>query len=98
MNNDTFVKSLSDNLIETAEAHHRAFAAAEGEDPDWPLWYADYLLERMRKALNAKFTKSELIYMLVKADKEMGLRAPGADWPSFYARSFIEDYVGETGE
>jgi hypothetical protein len=24
-------------LNETAEAHYKAFAATEGEDPDWPL-------------------------------------------------------------
>ena len=64
MNNSTFVKSISDSLIETAEAHHKAFAATEGEDPDWPLWYAGYLFEKMRNTLDAKFTKSELIYML----------------------------------
>ena len=94
MNNSIFIKSISDSLIETAEAHHKAFAATEGEDPDWPLWYAGYLFEKMRNTLDAKFTKSELIYMLVKADKEMGLQAPGANWPSFYARFFIQNYVG----
>lgn len=52
----------------------KVFAATEGEDPDWPLWYSDHLLERMHNMLKAKFTKSELIYMLVKADKKMGRR------------------------
>jgi len=62
-------------LNETAEAHHKTFAATEGEDPDWPLWYADCLLEKMRKMLKAKFTKSELIYLIVMAEKKNGVVA-----------------------
>ena len=42
---------LANLLNETTEAHHKAFAATEGEDPDWPLWYADYLLEKLRRML-----------------------------------------------
>ena len=38
------IDKLSNLLNETAEAHHKAFAATEGEDPDWPLWYTDYLI------------------------------------------------------
>jgi hypothetical protein len=45
---------LANLLNETAEAHHKAFAATEGKDPDWPIWYADYLFEKMRQMLNAK--------------------------------------------
>ena len=63
--------------------------------PDGPLWYAGYLFEKMRNALDAIFTKNELIYMLVKADKEMGLQAPGANWPSFYARFFYPELCGK---
>ncbi|HET9807820.1 MAG TPA: hypothetical protein VFP49_13020 [Nitrososphaeraceae archaeon] len=58
-------------MVETAEAYHKAFSATEDEDPDWPIWYADHLLDNMRKLLKANFTKSELIYLLVKVDKEM---------------------------
>ena len=54
-NNKELIDGLAKLLNETAEAHHKAFAATEGEDPDWPIWYADYLLDKMRKMLNAKF-------------------------------------------
>ena len=74
-------------------AHHQAFIKTNGEDPDWPLWYADYLLEKLRKLLNAKFTKSELVYLLVMAEKERALMAPGADWSKYYANFFIERYI-----
>ena len=81
--NERLADELINLLDETAEAHQNAFAATEGEDPDWPIWYADYLLEKMRQMLKAKFTKSELIYLLVSADKESGSVAPGAYWPRF---------------
>lgn len=95
MNNDN--KRLSDELAELlndiAEAHHKAFAATQGEDPDWPIWYADHVLDKMQQMLNAKFTKSELIYLLVLADKENGSFAPGAYWPRFYANFIISRYM-----
>jgi hypothetical protein len=96
MNNldiEKLIDELASLLNETAEAHHKAFAATEGEDPDWPIWYADYLLEKMQLMLNAKFTKSELIYLLVLAEKESGVIAPGAYWPRFYAKSIIRRYL-----
>ena len=92
-NNKQLIDELANLLNDTAEAHHKAFAATEGEDPDWPIWYADYLLDKMRKMLNAKFTKSELIYLLVLADKENASVAPGAYWPRFYANFIINRYI-----
>jgi hypothetical protein len=91
--NEKLIKELANLLNEAAEAHHKAFTATEGEDPDWPLWYADYLLEKMRQMLNAKFTKSELIYLLVSADKKNGVVAPGAYWSRFYAKYIISRYL-----
>ena len=91
--NKELMNKLANLLNETAEAHHKAFAATEGEDPDWPLWYSDYLLEKLRKMLKAKFTKSELIYLLVLADKKNGVVAPGAYWPRFYTKFIISRYM-----
>jgi hypothetical protein len=88
-NNEKLIDELANLLNETAEAHHKAFTPTEGEDPDWPIWYAAYLLEKMHQILKAKFTKSELIYLLVSADKKNGFIAPGAYWPRFYAKYFL---------
>ncbi len=90
--NEKLIDELANLLDETAEAHHKAFAATEGEDPDWPLWYAEYLFEKLKKMINATFTKSELIYLLVLADKKNGVVAPGAYWPRFYAKFIISRY------
>lgn len=60
---DKLTDELVNLLNETAEAHHKAFETTDGEDVNWPIWYADYLLDKMRRILNSKFTKSELIYI-----------------------------------
>lgn len=75
-----------------AEAHHRAFIETDGSDKEWPLWYAEYLHPKLSRLLRARFTKSELVYLLVMADKEQNIDAPGADWKSYYSRFFIERY------
>lgn len=87
------IDELVNLLNETAEVHHKAFAATKGEGPGWPIWYAEYLLEKMHQILKAKFTKSELIYLLVSADKKNGSIAPGAYWPRFYAKYFLNCYL-----
>lgn len=92
MNKDDLPYEIETLFRETGIAHHKAFLPTEGVDPEWPLWYADYLFDKLGKFLNAKFTKSELIYLIVSADKEMSLMAPGADWPSYYANFFVDRY------
>ena len=77
----------------TGKAHHEAFEATDGADPEWPSWYAEHLHERLRGLLGASFTKSELVYLIVSADKEQGLRAPGAHWPRYFAKFFLERYA-----
>jgi hypothetical protein len=80
---------------ETCRAHHQAqaFTQTASEDPEWPLWYADYLQAKLGKLLSAKFTKSELVYLLVTAAGEQALNAPGANWAQYYARFFVRRYV-----
>ena len=36
---------IAELFHEAAEAHHVAYAATDGVDPDWSIWYADYLIE-----------------------------------------------------
>ena len=88
---------LQNKLIElfreTGRAHHAAFAATDGADPDWPIWYAEYLQEPLGQALGVPFTKSQLIYCVMNADFEHAARSPESNWPSFYAEQFIERYA-----
>ncbi len=77
---------------ETGEAHHEAFLDTDGADPEWPTWYANYLHGDLSELLDSKFTKSELIYLLVTVDRELAAEAPGASWPAYYAGFFATRY------
>ena len=84
---------LEELFRETGEAHHQAYIETDGADPEWPLWYADYLHERLGLLLDASFTKSELVYLLIRVANEQPLDAPGADWARYYAGFFMRRYA-----
>jgi hypothetical protein len=77
---------------EAGQAHREAFASAGGEDPEWPLWYAEHLHEALQDLLDASFTRSELVYLLVHAENDRAAVAPGADWARYYAIFFAQRY------
>ena len=85
---------LRDNIAallrETGQAHHKAFEATDGADPDWPIWYADYARDKFAERFGIDYTRSQLVYCLVNADIEHQARAPDTDWPEFYADEFME--------
>lgn len=82
--------SLVELFHEAGRAHHEAFAATDGDDADWPIWYADYLQEPFARRLDMSFSKSQLIYCLMNADLEHRARSPDSDWPEFYADQLLE--------
>ena len=79
-------------LLEAGEAHHKAYSATDGADEDWPIWYAEYLRDRLAELLGARFSKSELVYLLISLDREVQRLAPGANWRAYYARVLVERY------
>lgn len=81
---------IAELLTETERAHDDAFAATDGNDPDWPIWYADYAQNKFAKRFDIEFTRSQLVYCLMNADMEHQARAPERDWAEFYADQFIE--------
>lgn len=85
-------RRLADALREAGKAHHRAFLDTDGEDPEWPLWYAEYLQQRLSGLLGRSLTRSDLVYFLVLAAKEHPRRAPEVEWPEFYAALLLEEY------
>jgi|CXWK01.1.fsa_nt_gi hypothetical protein len=77
---------------EVITAHHQAFVEVDGADADWPIWYAEFLRDRLAELLGARFTKSELVYLLVGLDREVQRVAPGANWQAYYARVLLARY------
>ena len=72
-------------LGEAAAAHHEAFIETDGADPEWPLWYASYLVDRLRDTAMFAGTRSELVYWLVRLDREYAEADSSIPWARFYA-------------
>ncbi len=85
--------NIADLLSDTGRAHHTAFAATDGADPDWSIWYADHLKEPFSQRLHMNFHKSQLIYCLMDADFEHQTRAPDSNWSEYYANEIVERYA-----
>jgi len=83
------VENVAALLREAGNAHHRAFAATNGEDPDWPRWYAAYLLPKLANLLPAPLTVAELAARLQQLEDERARLDPRADWPAFYAARIL---------
>ena len=84
-------------LHETGSAHHRAYFATNGDDPDWPLWYAETMQKDLNGLLGTSLTRSELTYLLVLVEKERAAAATGAAWPEYYADFFMQRYGAMAG-
>ncbi len=93
MRDETTQAQLVRLFEQAGEAHHTAYAATDGAHADWPIWYAEYLHADLTKLLNAQFSQSELVYLLVGLDKEVQQRAPGANWHTYYAKALIDRYL-----
>ncbi len=92
------VQALTKLFEETGKAHHQAFLATDGADPDWAIWYADYVFEPIGKLIDEDHTRTELTVAFVAAEAEHQARAPHEPWPQFYAEFFCERYVCEAEE
>jgi hypothetical protein len=82
-------------LHEASETHHRVFRIVDGDDADWASWYADWLvdLSELPELLGVTPVRSELVYMLVKLDKEYTGAAQSGAWEDYYARHLLEHFT-----
>jgi NAD(P)H-hydrate epimerase len=72
-----------------AQAHHQAFAATDGEDPDWPEWYAGYLANPLSELLGCAVGRSVIADDLRSLERKMQTEAPTAEWTLYYADWFL---------
>lgn len=75
---------------EAGRAHHQAFIKSNGEDPEWPIWYAEYLQPKVSDLLETFFTRSELVYLLIKVEKERQENKAKPTWSEYYATFFLQ--------
>ena len=93
MTSSNLIDQLTDLFEEAGKAHHVAFAAVDGADAEWPIWYADYLMDKLPPLLGKSFSLSELAELLTQLSKEHTLNAPSTPWPSYYAKFFVDHYA-----
>lgn len=86
---------ISELLHEAGETHHRVYRIVDGADDDWASWYADWLLKlsELPNLLATRPVRSELVYMLVRLDKEYADRAPDAAWEDYYAVMLLDHFA-----
>jgi CO/xanthine dehydrogenase FAD-binding subunit len=82
-------RALAEIFRAAGKAHHRAFAATNGDDPAWAEWYAQDLAPTLSDFLGTTFVPGELAAALRALDADMRARAPLAEWPLYYADWFL---------
>lgn len=83
------VDQLAALLKQTGEAHHAAYEATDGTDPEWAMWYAGHLQALLGDGLGRAITRSEIVYLLCRAQEEQGSDGSDEPWPAYYARLML---------
>jgi hypothetical protein len=88
---DDRIARTADLLHEAGETHHVVYRITEGADDDWASFYADWLirLSELPQILGAAPVRSELVYLLVKLDKDYTAAGPSDRWEDWYARELL---------
>ncbi len=88
------VEKISALLHEAAETHHIVYRITDGDDPDWASWYANWLVNHseLPDLLDVRPVRSELVYMLVRLDKEYTAASPDERFEDYYAARLLEHF------
>lgn len=87
--------ALAQLFRSAGQAHHRAFAAVNGDDPAWPEWYGQYLSGPLSQLLGTPLGRDQLAAELRDLDTEMRRVAPSADWTLYYAEWFLAQHAAQ---
>lgn len=99
MTRDAIVATLTERLVETGHAHHQAFLATNGADPDWSIWYAGHLLDGgLAELLGQSLSRAELARTLCELEEAHRAMDPDAEWSVFYARELVDRLVARPEE
>ena len=85
---------ISQLLMDAGQAHHQAFIATDGADPEWALWYAKYAQDKLNQLLGTSLPQAHIVYELIRLEKEMATSDASDHWTHYYAAALVEAYAG----
>jgi hypothetical protein len=96
MADKALIERVHNLLQEVSETHHQVFRITDGADDDWASWYADWLsrLSELPQLLSSPLVRSELVYQLVKLDKEFNEEERREAWEDYYADRLVDHFGG----
>jgi hypothetical protein len=78
-------------LKRTGDAHHAAYEATHGTDPEWANWYSGHLQALLGDGLGRLITRSEIVYLLCKAQMDQAADGSEEAWTSYYAKLILSE-------
>lgn len=76
---------LAQLITAAGQAHHAAYIESDGVDPDWPMYSAGYLEAHVGDRLGRRASRSELTFLLVKAQREHDALDDVSPFDAYYA-------------
>jgi len=86
------IPRVAELLRETYKAHHAAFMSVDGDDPEWPAWYARHMIQPLRDLGLEVTSKQSLSAALDQLNTAYTEAAPNLDWPTYYAQGLLQRY------
>lgn len=89
---DERVAGISQVLERAERVHAEVSADRGGADPEWPLFYAWWLVtwSKLPELLGVIPSRSELAFELIRADRDYRSEERPEDWSAFYARRLVD--------
>ena len=82
---------LAELLKRTGDAHHAAYAATVCTDLEGASWYFGQLQTLLGDGLGRSITRSEIVYLLCKAQKEQDSSGSTESWTNYYANLMLTE-------
>ena len=82
--------NVEELLGRAAKTHHMVWMKQDGEDADWPMWYASWLIDHSNflEMIDQPLTKSQLTCKLMTLDQEYTAANDSSQtWQAYYADS-----------
>lgn len=90
----TTLEAIASALAGAERAHAAAFASVNGEDPDWAVFYAGWLVDRslLLSLVESPPERNALSEALADIDRRYVAENPDESWDRYYARDLIERF------